>query len=503
MSLSIKQESKIVGRHSLIYGVGNLLNNIVAFIMLPIYTRFLTPSDYGTLELITLTTEIAGIVVAMGMNSAVYRFYFEYDDLADRNEILSTAILSFSSISLGLVVLLSTSAPILSQILFETEDFSYYFVVAFASLWVGTIAQIGFLYLRIIKKSGRFLIFSLIKLLIALSLNIYFVVWLRTGVIGILYASLVSSAIIAFVLVGTLLMRIRFRFSRDKCWEMFRFGIPLIPSALGNLVVLTSDRFFIRYLVSIADTGIYSLACRFSVIPARFITYPFMQIWSVRRMEIYKQKGSEEVMGKVFTYFCLLIISVGLVISVLSRDVIILMADPKFWDAWRMVPILVLAQVIFSFFQHLNLGLLIVQKTKYFAYIDITNGIINLILNYFLIKKYGVMGAALATLCSYSLRVIMVYILTIPFYKIHFEITRIVKLFASAFFIYALTGFVQASSPWTDFGLKLLLISTLPLILLVIRFFNDQEITTIKLTACNLPAFWHRKRSKLNRMKPT
>jgi len=476
VATSVKKESKILAHHALIYGLGNLLNRIVGFLMIPIYTRFFSPSDYGVMELVTLTTQIISIIASAGIANAIGRFYFQYEDSVNRNEVLSTSIIAFSLLSLIIIGPLCLMGSQLSLLLFGTVSFSSFFFISILSIWTSSLSAIGFLYMRIRKQSLRFLLFSLLKLIIALGLNVYFVVYLKVGVIGVLYSTLISSSIFMLLLNGPILFHTGLKFSRDKFNEIVKFGLPLIPASLGNMIVLSSDRFFLNNLCSMADTGLYSLASRFAVIPSQFVTYPFMQIWDVRRLEIYKQKKSEEFMGRVFTYFCLLIILVGLGVSVLARDVIMIMADSKFWSAYKVIPILILAQVIVSFFQHFNFGILITKKTKLFSYIDLTNGTLNLVLNYFLIKKYGVMGAAFATLISYTLRVVMVYIVTVPLYKIHFEAIRVCKLFAAAFVVYVTSTLFAVDSVWHSLSLNFLLLLLFPFILFGSNFFRKDEV---------------------------
>lgn len=444
--------------------------------MIPIYTRVFSPSDYGVLELVALTTQIVSIVATAGITGAISRFYFQYDDPADRDEVLSTSIIAFSLLSLVVIIPLCLLGPQLSVYIFDTVDFGGFFFISIVTIWTSSLSGIGFLYMRIRKQSLRFLLFSVCKLIVALGLNVYFVLYLRIGVIGVLYSTLISTTLFMLILDIPILFQTGLKFSKKKCGEIMRFGLPLIPSSLGNLIVLSSDRFFLSQLVSVADTGLYSLACRFSIIPGHFVAYPFMQIWSVRRLEIYKQDNSEETMGRVFTYFCLFIIAVGLGVSVLAKDVLVLMADSKFWSAYKVVPVLVLAQVIVSFYQHFNFGIIISKKTKLFSYIDVTNGMLNLVLNYFLINRFGVMGAASATLISYTMRVVMVYVVTVSLYKLHFEAIRVGKLFISAFIIFGLSILVSCDSIWLSLTVKLCLLGVYPILLFGVSFFSSQEI---------------------------
>ena len=95
-----KQETKAVAHHSSVYMLATILNKVVSFLMIPIYTRFLIPSDYGIIEILGLTTDLIGMVISIGIASAMYRFYFDYDDVKEKNEVISTAMLSFGAIAL-------------------------------------------------------------------------------------------------------------------------------------------------------------------------------------------------------------------------------------------------------------------------------------------------------------------------------------------------------------------------------------------------------------------
>ena len=95
MAKTVASELKVISRHSSIYGLSNILNRIVSFILLPVYTHYLTPADYGLMDLLYFTTAFIGMVLEMGINSAVSRFYFESEDQKKRNLIISTAFYGF------------------------------------------------------------------------------------------------------------------------------------------------------------------------------------------------------------------------------------------------------------------------------------------------------------------------------------------------------------------------------------------------------------------------
>jgi O-antigen/teichoic acid export membrane protein len=295
------------------------------------------------------------------------------------------------------------------------------------------------------------------------------------GVLGVLLGNMIAAITIAIIMMVTVLSKVGLRFSINSLKEMLRFGLPLVPGALANFVVLVSDRYFVKVFGSLAHTGIYSLSCKFGVLPHNFVTMPFFQIWSVRRFELMKSSTAEETMGRVITYFLMVITYIGLGLSVLSKDVIQIIADPKYWDAHLYIPLLVLSYIIFGLYNHFSVSILIHKKTKYISYIDLSNGAINVLLNIVLIQRYGIFGAVYATLISYTLRIAVLYVVSNRIQKIYFEFGRAAKILATATMVYVASMFIDSGSAITNLLLKGLLLTTWPAILFCSNFFNPNE----------------------------
>jgi len=479
VTLSLKNESKLLARHSLIYGLGELLSRVVALLLLPIYTRFLTPYDYGIKELVGLSTDVIGILLATSISSSIYRFYFDYEAEQDRNEVISSSIITIGVVGLIAISILAFTTKTMAFYILDSSDLYYFFLISFASLWFTTLNQIGYNYLRAHQQSIKFIILAVFKLLITISLNIYLICFLKMGVVGILISTLITSIIMSFVLMVPIIMKVKLRFSKNKIIEILKYGLPLIPAQLGAFIVHLSDRFFIKGYCSIADAGIYSLGYRFGALPSNFISGPFNQTWQPRRFELYKQEGSEKVFGKIFTYFLYLMFFAGLIVSVLTKEILMLMSDPQFWEAYQIVPIIVLATTIFTFHYHLNMGILIHKKTKYLAYINFSNGIIILILNFLLIPPYGIWGAAYATLLAFIYKIVLTYYISNKYHKIYFEVVRISKILFTVAVLYCFSYFMVYESIFVSLVMKSIVIMLYPFVLSALRFYEDEEKETI------------------------
>lgn len=477
---TIQKETKFLTKHAIIYCSGTSLSSLVSFLLLPIYTRFLSPYDYGVKELVGISGEIIAVLLATGISSAVVRIYFEYDEIKDRNEVISTSILT---IGIGLFValcLLCSVSKSISMIILGESEYYYYFILAFFSLWARSINNIAFMYLRNLHQSVKVVVLNLCTMVLVISMNIYFIVCLGFGVLGIFLSSAIIQIIIFIFMVLPILCKIGLSFSYTKLIKLVKFGLPIIPSQMGAFIVHLSDRYFIRAFCSIEDAGLYSLGYRFGAIPSNFISVPFNQIWQPRRLEIYKENNSEALFGKIFTYFFLVMSFAGLFVSVVSREVLMVMADDNFWSAYKIVPLIIIATTIFTFQYHLNMGIIIEKKTKYFAWIDMSNALFITILNLIFIPKYGIYGAAYATLCAFIYKISLIYFFSRKFFKIKFEICRLLKINFVIALIFILSNFIVLESICMVLLLKILLVFQFFPILYLIKFFTLEELDYIR-----------------------
>ncbi len=479
-STPIPGELRILTRHSIIYGLGNLLNRFVAFLLLPIYTRYLTPADYGSLELIALATELIGIVLSARLSRAVYRFYFEFEDQMARNAVVSTAIITFGLIGLIGVLLLMPSTGLLASWLLDSKEYATYFQISFVSLWLNTTVGIGQYYYQAARRSVAYVGSSVTRLLVTIIFNIYFIVWLGLGVKGILYGNMIGAGAAFLVVVPPTLRRIGIRLSPEAFRGMLRYGLPLIPGALANLCVLVSDRFFVKHFVSLSATGIYALSCKFGILPNSFVAIPFFQVWSARRFELMREEDANERMGRTVTYFLLILTFLGTAISILVGDLLRIMADPRFWPAAQYVPVLILAYTIYSTFNVFVVPILASKRTVYLSYIDILNGIVNVGLNLVLISQLGAWGACVATLVSYTMRVATTYWVGKRISPIYFEFWRFCHMLAIGGLLYFLSAQLPLPNGWSGLAIRVPIVLLYPLILVVSRFFTTEEVGAAK-----------------------
>ncbi|KAA3632292.1 MAG: hypothetical protein DWP97_11240, partial [Calditrichaeota bacterium] len=452
------------------------LNRVVSFVLLPLYLSYLTPENYAVMDLLYFTLAFLSIVLEVGATTVIGRFYYDSEDKNIQNEIVATAFYGFGLISTVVILITSFFSNQLSELIFKTAEHGNLFELAFYGLALDLFINIAFSYYRVQHKSLSLLIISVLRLVGQLSLNILFIVYYDMGIKGILLSTLIINGAMMLYIFPTMIRDVGFRFSYSKFKDMVLFGLPLVPSNFMAYIVNVSDRFFLNSFAGLTQTGLYTLAYRFGVLIHELISSPFAQIWTPRRMEMFNKEGTDDVFKKIFTYFTFFMLFVGLGISVSIKHLLQIMADESYLSAYKIVPLLVLAQIIVSFHLHFNVSILFKKKTKYIMYINIISASINLILNYVLISRYGMWGAAWSTLISFLIKIILTYFAGNSLQKIQLEWGRLSILFILSTALYYPIMFVEFGEPYLDFFVKIALAFSFPLILILFRFFTVDEI---------------------------
>ncbi len=423
-------EIKNIGKHTFIYGVGMVLSKLASFIMLPIYTHYLTPADYGVMELLATTIDVIGTVAGIGLANSVVKFHAEYNDPQEKREVLSTA--SMATVGIAMLVALGGFAfsSGLSELILKDAGRPLYFQVFFLIYLLTTAEALPLLYLRIRNRSRLFVALSLAKLIGMLSLNILFVVYLRMGVLGVLYSSLIVTGLSGLTLSTFMLRQTGLHFSLTKLKAMASFSYPLMFVYLGNFMLVFSDRYFLSQYGDIAQVGIYSLAYKFAFLLSALAFTPFGMVWGPQRFEIARRADAREIFSRVFVYLNIVVGGIGMGLALFVEDFIEVMSAPAYHPAHRLVAILLAAQVMHHWTAYANMGLLLKNRTGLFARASYIGVAAVIGLNFLLIPPWGMYGAAAATLLAYGVRFTAVNIAAQRIYPIDYRWATIAKMYA-------------------------------------------------------------------------
>jgi O-antigen/teichoic acid export membrane protein len=475
---------KEVTKHTTIYGMGGLATKLVGFVLLPLYTHYLTPADYGVLGLLYITMRVLDIMVIQGMTTAVFRAYtFEFKgETEQQREAVCTAYFY----SIGSAVLLFGTLSLLSEpfnnIIFKDGDWTHLFQLMFVAGMFRSTQNVPRQIMRAHRRSALYSTIQFCDFLAAASLNIYFIVFAGKGLAGIVYSEVIREGLLMFVFFFTIRPYLARRFSKQKLKDMLAFGLPKVPGGISFLVLSASDRYFLEHFSNPTELGLYSIGYRLAGLLGDFAIQPFLQTWPTMYFPLAKDSPDEGkgILGRFMTYFLVVVGFMALGICVFVEPLLRVMADPKFAGAVRVVPLVVLALVFSGVYRVLIVGINIKKKTIYIPMMVGGAAALNIFFNALLIPRWGMMGAAWATVFSYIAMCTAAYIIDHHFFPIQYERGRIVRVVLALASTFAISRIVTPDHLLGQIAAGLSMLLLYPATLGVLGFYTEAELDKLK-----------------------
>lgn len=400
-----------MGRDTLIYGVGFVVQRATSLIMLPIFTRCLTPTEYGVLHLLAMSLDVASILLAAGVTAGVFRFYFKTDDARERRGVMFAAwamMLAFNILGAGALWALAT--PIAEHVLKDAGSANLVRIVA-CSFAIDPLVTVAMLYLQVLQKARAYTAISIGRVLIQLGLNIWLVVFLGKAVWGVVVGTLATLIILAIPLSVWFLRRTGATFARWAFGALFWFGLPYRVSAMGAFILAYVDRYFLNETHGTDVVGVYSLAYQFGFVVGSLSVAPFLLAWDPRRFKMAKRPRAERdaFYNRGFLALSVLAISVTVGISLLVTPTLVVIANPAYHGAAVLVPLIMLAYVFQGWTLVFEFGIQVSERTRFAAWATWI-GVAVVIAGYaILIPPYGAWGAVFATVVGYAARMVAAF----------------------------------------------------------------------------------------------
>lgn len=400
----MKSANRKMISHTSIYMFGDILRHSVSVIMLPIYTRYLTPADYGTVELLSMLIDFATIIFGARVAQAVFRYYCTAATVDDKKSVIASALfLGFLLNGIGSIIIAALSEP-LAIAIFSEPSYKIYIALFAINMFLLPMTQIPLTYIRAQQKPWLFLIFSVLRLVLQLSLNLYYVVYLDLHVEGVIYSAVISSAVMAIILLGYALPRVGLSIKKTTCKRLFSFSLPLKLASIGTFYLTFGDRYILNIFTDLSQVGIYALGYKFGFIFMLLAWMPFEKMWDAEKYIIINKPDAKAIYQRTFLYTNLVLIFLGLCISIYAKDLLKIMSDPAFLDAYKIVPIIILAYVFQAWTKFCNLGILIEKKTMHIAYSEMMAAMVITVAYFTLIPAFGIFGAAWSTVIGFFVR---------------------------------------------------------------------------------------------------
>ncbi|MDA7803877.1 polysaccharide biosynthesis C-terminal domain-containing protein [Crocinitomix sp.] len=426
-------KKKFVG-DALIYSLYPIISKLLTFILIPLYTSYLTPGDYGNLQYILLFGAFLRSASQMGLNSSFWKFRSE-NDMVKRNVALNLTINQFA-IGVFLLIIYLLVASVFSN--FDT--ISLFIAIYYGALVVKTFGENLLLFARANFQAKKYLKIILIQTFIIFILNIVFVKYLELNFQGIIYSYLISFSLIALIFYRSLIREFQGGYNWSLSKKMISYGLPIMVGNIGLLILSLSDRWFIKHYNTDEELGLYSYGYKFADLILVFIVQVFNLSFIPLAWKIKKSESAQHLLSEIrnliyFLFPVLSFLSLGVILCLAQ----IMTSDSSYMSGLNILCVIAISHVFYGFYLFHSLGLQFANRTKI---ILICNGIavvLNIILNILLIPQYGALGAAIATITSYFIMLIVTlaysqhyYPLRINFFK---TILHFIVLGASVFTI--------------------------------------------------------------------
>jgi O-antigen/teichoic acid export membrane protein/glycosyltransferase involved in cell wall biosynthesis len=472
--MSIFDQVTRLGKQSAIYGLGGLVSRILAVVLLPLYTTYLSTEDYGKIETLVAASSVLAIVLKLGFSSAFFRFYFDAKDDEGRTRVVRTSFwFTMVSATAGLIVacLLASQISDLLQLGSE-EDLVY---AAAVGLWAGmNYEQMSALF-RAEERSVGYVTASLANVLITVGATVLLVVVLDEGPLGVLVGNFIGTLCVYFVLLAYRRYQLGLEFDRGLFRAMNKFGMPLVPAALALWAVNFIDRLFIAVYKDQSEVGVYSVAVRVSSALV-FLMIAFRTAWPAFAYSIDDDSHARRTYSYVLTYVVFVTSWVALGFGVLAPWIVRLLAgNPSFYRAADAVPLLAFAGAAYTAYTVMAIGSGRARKTQWNWVIAAVAAAVNVGLNVILIPPYGMIGAAIATVAAYVALFVGMVVYSQEVYYVAYQWRRVITAAAAAVVLTVLG--VALNVPLV---VAILLVLVYPFLLIPLGFYLPAELRRLK-----------------------
>lgn len=395
-----------LGRDTLIYGVGFVLQRAASFIMLPIWTRYLTAADYGLAQLLQMSLDVASILLAAGLTAAVWRYYFKHEGDRERRAVPVAAWLMMVVFNaIGAVALIAGSDLIATRVL-DVPEAGYLVVITAISFFLDPCLIVPVLLMQVQQRSVLYTVVSVTRLVLQLTLNIVFVVGMELGVYGIVLSTLITYCVLVVPVLVWFFRQTGFPLIGRVARELFWFSLPYRLTEAGTFTLTFVDRYFLQALHGLAAVGLYGLAYSFGFLLAYLGQVPFLMAWNPQRFRMVTAPRAvrDRFYNAGLLLFSCLVLTLAVGIALYAAPVLQVMSNPEYHPAADLVPLVLLAYVFQAWTQVLEFNIQVSERTQYVTRATWIAVAVILALYWLLIPRYGAWGAAIATAVAFAVR---------------------------------------------------------------------------------------------------
>ncbi len=476
----LKSQFQRLGKSTLVYGLGGVLNRFISLLMLPLFTAYLTPADYGVSSILSLVTFVLTSVFTLGFGVSIGVCYFEGNDPRRKTSTIWTAAF-FLLLSVAMMLIIGTvfSKPI-STLAFQTDEYSKLVVLSVIGSAFNIVTLPFILRLQFEERARLFVMITVLSTLASIGTNVLLVVFFRMGVWGVVIGGMIGQ-IVTFLLYITGAVRgLSFRLDSLVGKELFKLGLPLVPSFIFVFVIQQGNKYILQMLRGLEESGLYTVGYNLGM-ALNLVVTGFTTAWYPFFMSFFEKKDEGRTLfGRITTYYCLGFGSIALMFFLAARPVVMIMTQPAFHTAYQVVGFSAASNFFLGLFSVILPGMYFAKEVKFVAIIQGSAAVISILANFVLIPRLGFIGAGMGLTIGTFAMILFTFIFNRVrgYLDVEYEWKRMIA-FSGLAIILAAASFLFPEKP-LSFAILQTLVLTLILAVAMILMLNQKEKQFIK-----------------------
>ena len=464
------------------YTAASILSKVIAVALLPLYTRYLTPEDYGAAEVLFAAVVAVSIVVRFGLIEAILRFYYK-DDEDPARVVRSTFAGLFWLSTIAALVALPFAGPI-SEALLPTDAADLERIspaeaadltrIAIAGLWVLTMHEFLLTLFRLEERARAFFVTTILNVLASIALTVVLVVGLDEGARGLLLGSYATGAAFVLGLIVLQWRRLSLRFDPALLRRLFRFGLPTMPAEVSLYMLNFVDRLIIVRTVGLAEAGLYSLAVKFAQ-AVNVLVRGFQLAWPPLAYSIRDDDEARRIYATVVTLFVAGCAFVVTGMWLFSRWIVRALAAPEYFESYEAIGLVATAVTLYALYLVLVVILGRTGRTEFNMPAALGALVANVALNLILVPPLGIVGAGLALVASYRVVLGLMLWFTQRLFPVPYEWGRLLRVVLTVAALVGAAELVAPTSGADGLLIRVAFFAAYPLLLFATGFFTADE----------------------------
>ena len=465
-----------LARDAAIYGGTRVLLKSLTFLLVPLYAHFLTPREFGVLEIVLATVALVDVVISANLDGVLSRFYFERDDAAWRRQVVTLYFgisTLYPAIVIGALVALSGD---LSSLVLGAGIYTSLFVIAFCDLYLTNVVDLPMILARLRRKPFTFAAYSLARGALHVALAVVFVAVLGLEVKGILLASLLSVCAAFVFTLREYVTDLTRAASASLVREMVSFAWPGIIGGVSFYAINFLDRFLVEHFHGLADTGLYGTAFRYAQI-VMVAVLAFRMGWPQWHYSWLHSDRHPEIVARGANYYFFAVGFLAVSVAAWVLPLFHVLMPARYHEATSAVAPLALAAIATGAYSIFAVGFMVTKRMRIVTGLVVVAALLALALKLALIPPFSFDGAAWATTAGFGFLALLVVAVSQRVYRVPWDVRRIGLATGLAAALALASLAVDAWIPLAaSFPVRVAIVAAYPLALLKVGFFPRGDL---------------------------